>query len=535
VGERIDGLESIARGIVESNVDVVTGYPGGPCTPILENLSLDDVPHRKWSVNEKQAVALAGGTSMVGKRAAVVMKHVGVNVASDAIMGMALNGTQGGLVFFVGDDPGGGMSQNEQDTRNYADLFNFPIFEPATVFEAYDMTREAFRLSEQFEVPVMVRFVGKLQDVKGEMVSFERGETRDVSFDESVRKRFLIGDVPGKHERLHEKISEISEFLAGSRFNKLSTGTLEGEGFGIVASGPVSNYVEKEVDGEELSIAVLKIGSLNPFPTITVKDFLEPLDEVLVVEEVEPWIERKVNCLANPGKKIRGKLSSDLPREGSLSLEDVSRAIGGLIGDSVSLGRKRKRDSSEGPYWRNIPDCPMEKFHGQLRSAIDSVDERVLVLGDTGCSYQGSKDPYRTIDSFLCMGTSVSMASGVDVAGFEGKVAAVMGDSSFLHSGVQSLMNAVYHGSDVTFIVFDNRVTGETGRQPNPGTGRDLEGASSKRLVLEELVEDCNVDDCEVLESFDGDGVASIISSYLRADGVNVVILRKPCPEDCSL
>lgn len=534
---KIGGLEGIALGIIESNVDIVTGYPGGPSTSILEELSLEDIPHLEWSVNEKQAASLAGGASMVGKRAAVVMKHVGMNVASDAVMGMALNGVQGGLVFFVGDDPGGGESQNEQDTRNYADLFNIPMLEPSSVPEAKEMTEEAFELSERFEVPVIVRFVKKLKEMEGEIEISERkgGEERETHFDEQIREQFLIGDVPEKHRRLHDKIRKISENLDELDFNNLLSGREKESDLGIITSGPVSTFVEEEVKEREVSAPVLKIGTLNPFPSSKVRDFLEPLDKVLVVEEVEPWIQRRVACLAEPEQEIIGKLSGDPPREGALDPGDVKGSIENLIEGSRVSTQKRKRKESKSPYWQNIENCPMKKFHGALRRAVDSVNKEVLVTGDTGCSYQGSKEPYETVDSFLCMGASVSMAAGVDIAGFQGETVAVMGDSSFLHSGIQSLMNAVYHGADVTFVIFDNQITGETGRQPNPGTGTNLQSEEKDRIEIEKLVEDCNVNECEVVESFEDGKGASVISSFLKKEGVNVIILRNSCPENCSL
>lgn len=524
-------LLTMVASIREARVSLVTGYPGGPITPLVEELAKGDSRfHIEWSVDEKQAMALAAGVTFMGKRAVVIMKHVGLNVASDAIMGTALNDHSGGLLLIVGDDPGGSVSQNEQDSRSYGQLFHLPILEPSTPMEAERMVNRAFTLSEKYKIPVMIRYIERRIDKK----------KRAFTEEESLSRRSVIEE----HQLLNKKLLCVQHELEDLSYITSSKGDEGSTTYGVISSGSLTEGVHKRIGNmKEPSITIehLHIGGVYPLPLEKIERLIEKVQDILVFEEGEPFIEMRVQELLHSKQRVRGRFSNDLPMEGPILYSHIDKALANLIHhhkkdeDQVQRVSQRITGRREGPFWLKIESCPIKDSHRALKRVIDPIRDKVVVIGDTGCVCGGIHRPFNTVDTFICMGVSASMAAGVKLAGFSGHSIAIMGDSSFLHSGIQSLMNVVYHRIPITFLILDNRRTGETGRQSNPGTGLTIRGERRSKIVLEELVASCQVDWYDVLEAKSVDENREIISSTLHRPGINVLIIRGPCPTSCSI
>lgn len=528
-----NGVSAFAQAIIDSSVSIVTGYPGGPATEILEKVSQNPTgAHVNWSVNEKQAVAMASGASMAGMRSTVIIKHVGLNIASDAVIGSALNGTKGGLVLLVGDDPGALMSQNEQDSRAYRELLNIPILEPSTVNEAYLMTRSAFRLSEEYQFPVIVRFINKIKHLEGKILTdTQKLQKQEKGFSRS--KRWIPTDPPKKHLELHEKMNQLKDKIPEFEFNREITFNPPNREAGIIVSGPILHVVEKEINNLVRKPELFLVGVVNPLPIEQLKKFVGDRKKLLIVEEGEPIIENSLHLLYQD-KQIFGRNSSHIPYQGNLRREDIAEALRTFSKPkSVIHAEGKKRNRIPNPPWEGIQSCPIERGHRILKKALGPIRDKAVIVGDTGCVCWGFVEPYNTVDSFLCMGTSASVAGGLDMGRGSEHSVAIMGDSSFLHSGIQALLDAVYQGADILFIIFDNGITGETGGQPNPGTGKNILGEETVRIKLEDFIKSCQVSKFDSVRVEKETLAVKKVSSYLKESGVRVLILRGRCSEEC--
>ena len=534
---RLNGMECVARGALESGVMVVAGYPGGPVTGIIESLAREKSQgiHVEWSPNEKDAVACAFGAAMIGKRSLVAIKHVGVNVASDAIMMAAFTGVKGGLVIVVGADPGGTVSQNEMDDRYYAPLFMLPMLEPCTPQEALEMTRYAFSLSEKYRIVVLLRlssaFLPFSENVQ--LGSLPRGKDRIKNFRFKPNKEHLsLGSyiLETNHNR-HKRLALAEEELNSSKFNKI-----EGNhkaSFGIITSGPILKRVKEVTKRISESFKILTLGVVYPFPRSIISEFFKSLKGVLVVEEIEPYIEERIQHL---NISVRGKISGDLPREGSLDTRDIEIGLRRFLGQDVPLHPfeiRSKEHISSNKRIRWVKGCPILAGHQALHQALDKMEDPICI-GGVGVVSWGADELHKNLISTCCMGISPSVVSGMYHAGTNHKeLIAVMGDSSFLHSGIQSLMNAVYNKARMTFIIFDNHKTAETGGQPNPGTGVTAMGQKTVAISLEKLVKACGVKHFFKADLFN---ISDCRNKILRAVGekeVSVVLLSASCPPIC--
>jgi indolepyruvate ferredoxin oxidoreductase alpha subunit len=548
----LDILQATAFGAIKASLKLAAGYPGGPVTGVLDYLVglRPNGAHLEWSVDEKTAATTAFGAALSGKRSMVVLKHVGLNVASDTIMNASFSGVQGGFIIVVGGDPGGKVSQNEMDDRYYAPLFQLPLLEPSSPREAYTMTRSAFVISEKYGIPVLLRIsstgLGWKQEVDQEEIrpNSNKGEkSQRVRFEPEHEQRCLgmtiLEASRKRHSRLIlvEKDPELERFITTTKPKQRQTDDTDSHSIGIITSGAVSRTVHEAVQDVELPVSILTLGRLYPFPEKAVHHFVRSFKTVLVVEEIEPFIEEKINDLGvTIDITIAGKLTGDLPREGSLNEQDIAIALDRIHGNDIPLRPFEKRAEEHIRTFKQLrfaEGCPIKAGHEALQQALRSMEDPICI-GDVGVVSWGAVEPFSNLVSVCCMGTSTSVASGLYHAGDSHReIIAVMGDSSFLHSGIQPLINAVYNEARITFLIFDNKKTAETGGQPNPGTGITIEGKATTRISIEALVKACGVSSFFRVDPFDTATSRNTIINATRANQVSVVLLHASCPETC--
>jgi indolepyruvate ferredoxin oxidoreductase alpha subunit len=456
------GDEAVALGALHAGLTAAYAYPGTPSTEILECLLRHahetGVPIASWTANEKTAYEAALGVSMAGRRALVAMKHVGLNVAADPFVNSALVDIHGGLVVAVADDPGMHSSQNEQDSRVLADFAHVPCFEPATAQEAYDMTREAFDVSERFHIPVVVRLVTRVAHSRGVIrVREPRDENPLAKAADPAAWTLLPANARRQWRALLDRQTDLAMYAAASPHNVL---TLDARELGVITTGIARNYYLENLDDLGFVPSHLHIG-LYPAPVEAVRLLAGHVSRVLVVEEGYPYVERQLRGLLPPPVPVLGKLSGALPLDGELTPDVVRRALGLPGRPSVAL---------EGFTLPNrppqlCPGCPHADMFKALRLALEAYPA-ALVTSDIGCYTLGALPPYGAIESCVCMGASIGMARGAADAGLH-PVVAVIGDSTFLHSGLTPLLDAVVANANVTVIVLDNEVVAMTGGQPS--------------------------------------------------------------------
>ncbi|MGC8795844.1 thiamine pyrophosphate-dependent enzyme [Thermodesulfovibrio sp.] len=500
------GCDAIAQGAIEAGISYASSYPGTPATQILEYIAKNSNVAAEWSVNEKVAYEVAYGVSLTGRRALCSMKHVGLNVASDPFMTSAYLGVRGGLVLAVGDDPGAYSSQNEQDSRFYASFAKIPCFEPSDAQEAKDMTYLAFDISEELALPVMVRSITRLLHCYAPVSLGNINPEKEIKLEKNPDYLIAVPkNVIRLHRELNKKQEKIKQFIEKYEFNKIFPGK---EKRGIIACGITYLYAREL----EESLPILKI-SAYPVDENLIKDFVTALDEVIVLEEGYPFIE---NIARKYSSNIRGKLSGDLPLEGELGPEPLFRIF----------GRIKSSDSENGVIPRPpmlCPGCPHREFYKALNEA-----KPIFVTGDIGCYTLGANPPLRAIDTCLCMGASISKAAGIASQGVKG-VVAVIGDSTFIHSGIPALINAVYNKLNILVCILDNSAVAMTGHQPTPIIGITAKGKETKKLDLAELCKACGADSVEVVDPYDKKTTYEAIKRGLDNPGVNVIIARRAC------
>ncbi|MFN4197013.1 MAG: thiamine pyrophosphate-dependent enzyme [Caldimicrobium sp.] len=499
------GAEAIARGAIEAGISYATSYPGTPATQILEYIAKQSEVPCEWSINEKVAYEVAYGVSLTGRRALCSMKHVGVNVAADPLMTSAYLGVSGGLVLAVGDDPGAYSSQNEQDSRYFAAFAKIPCLEPYDAESAKTYTKIAFDLSEELNLPVMLRSQTRLLHCYEPVTLEEPLPQKPLNLVKDPLHQVAIPrHIIPLHKELNAKQSKMKELIKKYGFNTIFPGK---EKIGIVACGLAYTYaleLEKEYP-------ILRI-TAYPVDEELIKAFVKDLDEVIVVEEGYPFIEEKVRCF-HP--KVRGKLSKDLPFEGEMGPDPLLR----LFGKEPSI------HSEEVPPRPPTlcPGCPHREFFKALLEAGPS-----FVAGDIGCYTLGVLPPLSALDTCLCMGASISKAVGIAKQGVK-RVAAVIGDSTFWHSGIPALINAVYNKANILVCILDNSVVAMTGHQPTPHLGLTAKGEETKPLNFVEICKACGVDSVVEIDPLKKEELVSALKSGLEKEGVHVVISKRPC------
>ena len=511
------GNEAVALAAQHSGVKMATGYPGTPSTEILETLA--SFGHEsivmRWAPNEKVALEVGLGSGFAGARTLVTMKHVGVNVAADPLMTAAYTGTRGGLVLITADDPGMHSSQNEQDNRHYARFAGLPMLEPCDSQETYDFTRRAFELSERFQTIVLLRLTTRICHSKG-LVTPSKPEQvdREYRFERDIQRFVMVpGNARKRHAALEQTLEQLGSFSENTDLNGTVTDTEDAE-LGIVAAGVAYEYVRELAP----DVPVFKVGMCWPLPIEGIRRFQEAVGDLLVVEELSDFMLDNIRAAGIPA---RGK---DRPfRLGELSPDRVKRIIAG------------NPDFQPEPEADVPPPRPPVLCPGcGHRSAFHVLKKLgLLVTGDIGCYTLGALPPLSNLDTCVCMGASVGNALGIErVTSNEEdarQVVAVIGDSTFFHSGLTGVLDAVYNGARGTLLILDNRTTAMTGGQEHPGTGTRLDGKPAPAIDPAEACRGLGVKDVKVIDAYDREGLEAGIRDSLDREEYSVIVCQRPC------
>lgn len=508
------GNEAIARGLYEAGAKIVSSYPGTPSTEITEFTAKYDEIYCEWAPNEKVAMEVAFGASLRGVRAACAMKHVGLNVAADPLFTLSYTGVNGGIVIFVADDPAMHSSQNEQDSRHYAIASKIPMLEPADSAEAKEFVKEAYRLSEEYDTPVIIRTCTRIAHSQSAVELCEREEKALPEYTKNPQKYIMSpANAMKRHPFVEERLAKLAAFAESSAINRVEKGSGD---IGIICAGNCYQYV-KEVFGETAS--VLKLGMVNPLPEKLFRDFAASVKKLYVIEELDGIIEAHVRQL---GIECIGK--ELFPPIGELSQTAIRKAFGLSVPEAVSLSSINTAIPVRPPVM--CAGCP----HRGLYYALSK--HKITTLGDIGCYTLGGSAPLSSLDSTLCMGASVSGLHGFNKAGgaeSEAKTVCVIGDSTFMHSGMTGLVNIAYNGSNSTVIILDNSITGMTGHQQNPTTGYNIKGDPAAAVNLEELCKALGIKRVRVVDPYDIKQCEDAILEELAAPAPSVIISRRPC------
>ena len=505
----LSGNEAIAQGAWEGGVLVGAGYPGTPSTEILENLARKDGVRCEWSPNEKVALEVAIGASFAGARAIATMKHVGLNVAADALMTAAYTGVKGGLVIVVADDPGMHSSQNEQDSRRWGPFGRVPILEPSDSTEALAMARSAFELSEKLDMPVLLRSTTRLSHGKGLVETGTRVEAARQPY-KTTRPKWVMMPGAAKVRRvdLDRRLAAATEQSESCEFTREE---MREASLGVITSGIAYQYVR-----EALPVAsALKLGMTFPLPEARIRAFASRVGRLCVVEELDPYILTAVKAM---GIEVD---DAGLPHRGELTQGLIRAAFGG----EAPATREPMTDLPPRPPML-CPGCPHRGVFRALR------EMNAVVTGDIGCYTLAALPPLGAMDSCVCMGASIGMAHGFALAGAgpeDRPVVAVIGDSTFAHSGMTGLMDAVYNGGSETVVILDNRITAMTGHQDNPFTGRTLSGDPAHEIDIEAVVRALGVEDVQTVDPNLFKPVEKALARATAHAGVSVVIAKAPC------
>jgi indolepyruvate ferredoxin oxidoreductase, alpha subunit len=510
------GDEAIARGAWEAGVKVAAAYPGTPSTEVLENLALYDEVYAEWSPNEKVAVEVAGNAAIAGVRAIASMKHVGLNVAADPLMTLSYTGIGRGFVIVSADDPGMHSSQNEQDNRYYSPFAKIPMFEPADSQESLDMTREAFVISEEYDTPVLIRVTTRVCHGKSPVTPGVRVEQETKPFTRNTAKYVMI---PGHARKRHLIVEERTRRLAGlsekSPYNRIVKGNGE---IGIITSGVASQYAMEVMPEADF----LLLGMTNPLPVDLIRKFASSVKKVYVIEELEPYLEDQVRALGIEviGKKI-------FPRCGELSPEIIRQGLTGKTPATVTLPKDLSIPTRPPVL---CPGCPHRGFFHIINK------NKLFVTGDIGCYTLSVLPPLTSMDTCICMGASISGSIGFSKA-FQDqpgkKAVAVLGDSTFLHSGITGLMDAVYNKANVIICVLDNRTTAMTGHQEHPGTGFTVKGEPTYSVKIADVARALGVQHVYEVDPYNLEETDSAFKTCLALEAPAVIVARRACALKC--
>lgn len=520
------GNEAVALAALHAGALFASAYPGTPSTEILEEFSSYEGVYAEWAPNEKVALEAAIGASLGGVRSLAAMKHVGLNVAADPWFTLPYIGVTGGLVVVSADDPGMHSSQNEQDNRYYAKAAKVPMFEPADSQEAYDLTREAYRLSERFDTPVMLRMTTRVCHSRGLVEPSEpvRGARKAYTKDE-VKRVMIPGHARLRHPLMVDRLDDMEEVASEFEHQKIEEGDPRA---GVVTSGVAYQYVKEAFPG----VSILKLAMTNPFPRRLVREFCDRFEELYVVEELEPYLEEAVAAL---GFKPRGK--EGIPRVGELNVDNVRDAFGELA---------RRLGTSPLPHPARVEGLPARPPilcagcpHRGIMYTLAGL--KAIIAGDIGCYTLSVLPPLSAHDCQVCMGASITMGHGLEKA-LEmelgeteeeelatHRVVSVLGDSTFFHSGVTGLMEMAYNRGRYTVVILDNRTTAMTGFQDHPGTGRTLQGEPTITVDIEMLARSLGIENVKVVDPYDLAECKEVLSEEMKRDAPSVVISRRAC------
>lgn len=510
------GNEAVARGAYEAGVKFASAYPGTPSTEILENIALykEDIK-AEWAPNEKVAVESAAGASIAGARTVASMKHVGLNVAADPLFTIAYTGVNGGFVIITADEPGQHSSQNEQDNRNYAKSAKIPMLEPSDSQEAKDMIKKAFEISEKYDTPVLYRLTTRLCHSKSIV---ECNERKEVGIKEYVKDANKYVTVPAVSRKLRVKVEErlkkLTDYSNTTEFNYME---INNSKVGVIVSGMCFNFA-KEVFKENVSY--LKLGFTFPMPDEKIKEFSSEVDKIYIIEENDGFIEEHVKSLSI---ECYGK--NTFPPYGEMTPDIIREAVTGKTFEHLDINEELLIPRP--PTF--CPGCPHRGLFYELGKRKD-----VVVTGDIGCYTLGFSAPYNSMDCCVCMGASLGSGHGAQqvfnmVEGNKKRVIGVLGDSTFFHTGINGLLDVIYNKGNSISIILDNRITGMTGHQENPGSGFKLQGEEANEISIEAVVRACGVKNLRVINPNDLKEVNDTLDWALSNEEASVIITRWPC------
>ena len=504
------GNQAAAAGARDGGIAVISSYPGTPSTEITETAATYPEVYTEWAANEKVAAETALGSAVTGKRAMCCMKHVGLNVAADLLFTAAYTGVNAGLVLAVADDPGMHSSQNEQDTRMIAQAAHVPVLEPADSQECYDYFKYAPQLSEMLDMPVIVRLTTRISHARGFVELGDQVKDFEKEYTKQPAKYIMMpGYARGRKVDLLKRIKAAQQLSDETELNRIEPGDSK---VGVICSGVCYQYVKEALP----QASVLKLGMVYPLPEQKIREFAASVEKLYVVEELEPYIQRYVESLGIEciGDQVFGKA-------GELSANIVKQVVEGAEAPAL-------------PDVKDLPPRPPALCAGCPHRGVFYVLKKmgVTVFGDIGCYTLGATPPLGAMDTTICMGASISMAHGAEKAKgreFAKKSLAIIGDSTFFHSGMTGLATASYNKSDITVLIVDNSTTGMTGHQDNPATGKTLKGEYTEPLSIEGVCRALGAQHIRVVDSLNIVGLQADLQASLNEDGVSVVIARRPC------
>ena len=505
------GNKAFARGLYEAGCSVVSSYPGTPSTEVTEEAAKYDEIYCEWAPNEKVAMEVAFGASLAGKRSFCGMKHVGLNVAADPLYTASYTGVNGGMVICVADDAGMHSSQNEQDSRHHAIAAKVPMLEPSDSAEALEFAKKAYELSEEYDTPVIIKMCTRVAHSQSVVETADRVVPETIPYEKNIAKYVMMpGNAIRRHPFVEERTRKLIALAENCDFNRVEMGDTK---IGIITSSTSYQYA-KEVFGEKASI--LKLGMINPLPEKLILDFAAKVEKLVIIEELDPIIENHCKQL---GLTVTGK--DVLPIEGEFSQN--------LIAEKLGLDLPEYKSLEE-----NLPNRPPVMCAGcPHRGLFYTLSKnKCTVLGDIGCYTLGAVAPLSAMEMTLCMGASISSIHGFNKAlgkESEGRTVAVIGDSTFMHSGMTGLANIAYNQSNSTVIILDNSITGMTGHQQNPTTGYNIKGDPAGKINLEALCRAMGFERIAVIDPYDLAECDRVIKEELAAEEPSVIISRRPC------
>ena len=506
------GNAAVARGAYEAGVKLVASYPGTPSTEITENIVQYDEIYAEWSPNEKVAAEVAIGASIGGARSMSCMKHVGLNVMADPVFTVSYTGVNGGLVFCVADDPGMHSSQNEQDSRHYARASKITMLEPSDSSECKEFTKRAFEISEQFDTPVFIRLSTRVSHSQSLVELEDRQEIELKPYEKNIGKYVMApANAIKRHVVVEERLKKLADFAEGSDLNRVE---MNSDKIGVITSG-ISYFYAKEALGDNASY--LKLGMVYPLPDKLIKDFASKVEKVYIIEELDPVFEEHCKAL---GIEVIGKDKFTLLGEYTPAM--IAKVV---------LG---KEPAEKETVDENVPVRPPVMCAGCPHRGVFYVLHKLglVVSGDIGCYTLGSASPLESIDTTICMGASIGAALGMaKVRGkdFNKKLVSVIGDSTFIHSGITGLIDVVYNKGANTVIILDNSITGMTGHQDNPTTGFTIRGEETKQVNLIALCKSIGIEHVVVTDPFDVKNFEKIVKEETNRDEPSVIIAQRPC------
>lgn len=510
------GDEAIARGAYEAGVSYASAYPGTPSTEILENLSTYKEIYAEWAPNEKVAMESAIGASVAGMRSIVSMKHVGMNVAADPMFTWSYMGVNAGNVIITADEPGMFSSQNEQDNRNYAKAAKIAMMEPSDSQECIDMVKAAYELGELYDTPFIIRMTTRVCHSKSIVEIQDRKEVPAKEWVKNPAKYVCLPAIARNlRVKLEERLEKLAAYSETSPFNRVEMGSRK---IGVIASG-ICYYYAKEVFGEDASY--LKLGFTNPLPANLIRDFCNNVDKVYILEENDPYIEEFVKQLGCECNCIGKDL---FPKYGEMTPDVIRACVTGKANDTIDFDKSKL--IGRAPTF--CAGCPHRGLFYRLGKRRD-----IMISGDIGCYTLAAGKPYSAMDSTVCMGASISLGHGAQKAfqaqGSTRRVVTVLGDSTFFHTGINSLINTVYNKSNTVNIILDNRITGMTGHQNNPGTGYTAKQEETTVIKIEDVVRAIGVKHIYVINPNKLEEVDKALDECLALDEPSVIITRWPC------